>query len=67
MSAAVALPLREEQDMATLDVTRNWILRLNNQPLAVRLLLGANGRVSPVTMAPDRSLHGVHNGSGRSP
>ncbi len=27
--------------MATLEVTRNWILRLNNQPLTVRLLLGA--------------------------
>ena len=27
--------------MATLEVTRNWIWRLNNQPLAVRLLLGA--------------------------
>jgi hypothetical protein len=27
--------------MATLGVTRNWIWRLNNQPLPVRLLLGA--------------------------
>jgi hypothetical protein len=27
--------------MATLEITRNWIWRLNNQPLAVRLLLGA--------------------------
>src|ERR1700744_1677361 len=27
--------------MATLEITRNWILRLNNQPLAVRLLLAA--------------------------
>jgi hypothetical protein len=37
----VALPRREEQDLATLEITRNWIWRLNNQPLAVRLLLGA--------------------------
>ena len=27
--------------MATLEITRNWIWRLNNQPVAVRLLLGA--------------------------
>jgi Protein of unknown function (DUF732) len=27
--------------MATLELTRNWLWRLNNQPLAVRVLLGA--------------------------
>jgi hypothetical protein len=29
--------------MTTLEITRNWIWRVNNQPLAVRLLLGAGG------------------------
>jgi Protein of unknown function (DUF732) len=32
--------------MTTLEITRNWIWRLNNQPLAVRLLLGAGGLVT---------------------
>ena len=37
-------------DMATLEVPRNWMLRLNNQPLAVRLLLGAGCLITVAAM-----------------
>jgi hypothetical protein len=50
LSAAIALPLREEQDMATLEISRNLILRLNNQPLAVRFLLGAGCLITAAAM-----------------
>jgi hypothetical protein len=36
--------------MTTLEITRNWIWRLNNQPLAVRLLLGAGGLVTAAAL-----------------
>ncbi|HTZ14459.1 MAG TPA: DUF732 domain-containing protein [Mycobacterium sp.] len=36
--------------MATLEITRNWMLRLNNQPLAVRLLLGAGCFITVAAM-----------------
>jgi Protein of unknown function (DUF732) len=36
--------------MTPLEMTRNWIWRVNNQPLAVRLLLGAGGLVTAAAL-----------------
>jgi hypothetical protein len=36
--------------MATLEITRDWIWRLNNQPLAVRLLLSAGCLITAAAM-----------------
>ena len=36
--------------MATLEITRNWMLRLNNQPFAVRLLLAAGCLITAAAM-----------------